>query len=167
MIHTQAKDAVTDQLKRSFAHNMDALCNNFRCLTCKPHFREFIDTHKFVNYWNIIDSQQRDVGMFKWSWELHNAVNKRLGKLIVDFDQAYDYYTNPNLGVCSNCSSVATERTGDDLPAVGFGALIQSKTNHSNGVSTDDQGEIELIDSDVLSIIDLYRNRGILPQNLR
>lgn len=104
-IHTDAVAAVTDALKAAFIVNINAKCDNFKCKKCQPHFRKFIDTHDFSNYWNIRDNKGRDIGFFKWTWELHNDVNGRLGKYRPTLEEAYDFYTNPEAGACFNCGS--------------------------------------------------------------
>ena len=54
-MHIDAKMATTDHLKDAFIVNTNAVCDNFRCKTCQPHFRKFIDTHPLRDYWNIKD----------------------------------------------------------------------------------------------------------------
>lgn len=104
-LHVDAIYATTDVLKNSFITNTNAKCDNFRCKTCQPHFRKFIDTHPFNEYWNIRDIKGRDVGFFKWTWELHNEVNKRLNKYQPTFDEAYEFWSNNDIGACFNCGS--------------------------------------------------------------
>lgn len=102
-IHTDASSAITDELKRSFIFNINVKCDHFKCKKCQPHFRHFIDSHDFKLYWSIFDSKSRDIGFFKWSWELHNQVNKVLGKLQPSLDIAYEFYITPNAGACFDC----------------------------------------------------------------
>lgn len=91
-------------LKESFVIMINNLCNNFKCMHCKPHFRKFIDDNPLERYFNVRDEKGRDVGIFKWTWEFHNAVNARLGKAQPSFEEAYNYYSNANVGVCYNCN---------------------------------------------------------------
>jgi hypothetical protein len=102
-MHIDAIAANTDQLKESFVVNINALCDNFKCKKCQPHFRKFIDTHNFKDYWNLKDNRERDIGFFKWTWELHNQVNKFLNKYQPSFDEAYNYYSDSEIGACFNC----------------------------------------------------------------
>jgi len=103
-IHTDAITATNDSLKSSFITNINALCDNFKCKKCQPHFRKFIDTHPLLNYWNIKDSFNRDIGFFQWSWELHNQVNKFLNKYQPSFAEAYSYFSDSEAGACFNCT---------------------------------------------------------------
>lgn len=104
-IHITAKHAVTDTLKEAFGVNINALCDNFKCMKCKPHFRKFIDTHPFKDYWNIRNAHGNDIGLFKWTWELHNQVNKFLNKYQPTLEEAYEYYSHADVGVCFDCGS--------------------------------------------------------------
>jgi hypothetical protein len=106
-IHIDAKSAVTDLLKQAFIVNINALCDNFKCKKCQPHFRKFIDTHPLKDYWNIKNSNGADIGFFKWSWELHNQVNKFLDKYQPTLEEAYAFYSDSEAGACFNCGADA------------------------------------------------------------
>lgn len=100
VIHMLSLNATTDITKESFILTINTLCNNFGCDSCKPHFRQFIDDHPFKNYWHIEYKKEGDYGFFKWSWELHNSVNKRLLKKHVSFEDALFKYKNY---ICKDC----------------------------------------------------------------
>lgn len=102
-MHVDAVDAVTDELKNAFILSVNRTCDRFKCKECRTHFRKYIDTHPFQNYWNIRDPKGRDVGFYKWTWELHNKVNERLGKPLVGLEESYIYYADSEVGVCHNC----------------------------------------------------------------
>jgi len=104
-IHIDAINAVTDPLKEAFVININAVCDNFKCKKCQPHFRKFIDTHSFEKYWNVLDSKGRDIGFFQWTWELHNQVNRFLKKYEPSFEEAYEFYSNSEAGACFNCGN--------------------------------------------------------------
>ncbi len=103
-MHVDALNATTDEHKRTFIVNINKSCDTFKCMKCKMHFRKFIDDHPFMYYWNLKDSKGRDVGFFKWTWELHNNVNKMLGKYQPSFDEAYDLYNDEN-AICTDCGN--------------------------------------------------------------
>ena len=102
-IHTDAVKAITDSLKITFEVNVNALCDNFKCKKCQPHFRKFIDTHPFINYWNIRDAMGHDIGFFQWTWEFHNKVNKFLSKYQPSLQEAYNFFSDSEVGACFNC----------------------------------------------------------------
>ena len=104
-MHTEAVSATTDDLKRAFIKNINVLCDNFKCKKCQGHFRKFIDTRPLEKYWNVRDVSGRDIGFFKWTWELHNQVNKFLGKYEPSLEESYGFYTNTDAGVCFDCGA--------------------------------------------------------------
>lgn len=133
-MHIEATKATTDPSKIAFVENINAVCDNFKCLKCKTHFRKFIDTHHFRSYWSIYDDHGKDIGFFQWTWELHNQVNKFLGKYQPTLAEAYAFYTNAEAGTCATCAP-APEKTEVTKP-LGFQSqpiikpIIQS--NQSN-----------------------------------
>ena len=104
ILHTMGVIAVTPAMKAAFDSNVNAICDSFRCLTCKPHFRLFIDTHDIKKYFSMYDAHGRDIGCFYWTWLLHNAVNARLGKYQPTFEEAYAFYSNFGSATCSTCA---------------------------------------------------------------
>lgn len=105
LIHTMAIKAVTEDLKRAFVVNINGLCDSMKCQKCKGHFRKFIDTYDLRKYWSIRDGKGRDIGLFKWTWELHNQVNKMLNKPQPSLDSAYAFYNDNNAGICVECGN--------------------------------------------------------------
>lgn len=97
MIHTIALN-ITDKDKKSFIIMMNILSENFICKTCIPHLKNFMEQHAFKNY-------EEEGGYFKWTWELHNDVNKRLNKPLITLDDAIKKYKNL---VCSNCEKTTS-----------------------------------------------------------
>lgn len=113
-IHMDAISTNTDQLKNSYIININTLCDNFKCKHCQTHFRKFIDSHDFKKYWNIYNSKGEDIGFFKWSWELHNNVNRFLKKYEPSFEEAYNFYFNPDIGICTTCNGNSTKNFDKD-----------------------------------------------------
>lgn len=99
VIHTLALHANTDVLKESFILTINTLCDHFGCDTCKQHFRKFINDYPLKTYW-YFKYNGEDLGFFKWSWDLHNVVNKALNKPQLSFDNALSKYKNY---ICKNC----------------------------------------------------------------
>lgn len=108
-IHTDSLLCNTFNLKYHFMARMNLLCDNFKCDECKIHFKKFIDTHPIQNYFNMLDPVlKKDIGMFKWTWEFHNDVNRRLEKYQPTFEEAYQFYSNQILSF--------TEKSPKDPP---------------------------------------------------
>jgi len=125
-MHIAAVRATSDILKEAFVVYINALCDNFKCKKCQPHFRKFIDTHAFKDYWNIKDSSGRDIGFFQWTWELHNQVNKFLKKYQPSLHEAYAFYSDSEAGVCFDCGSKADKKIATTPVAPGQVPLILS-----------------------------------------
>src|SRR5688572_20802270 len=97
VIHTLALN--TNGKKDYFEWMMNTLSDNFGCEICKPHIKKFImDTPPKNTIY-----KQEDIGYFKWTWELHNSVNKRLNKPVISLDEALSIYKNM---VCKNCNEI-------------------------------------------------------------
>lgn len=105
MIHQQAAFATTDLLKQAFIQNLQNLCDNFGCKNCQEHFQQYLSTHSFDGYMNMIDVKGRDIGMFEYTRLFHNQVNMRLGKPTYTFNEVYDFYAGTN-NTCTNCDKV-------------------------------------------------------------
>lgn len=98
VIHTLALNSN----KQTFESMMNTLSDHFGCETCKPHIKKFMENHSFRKYQNIFYKNE-DIGYFKWSWELHNEVNRRLNKPVMAFDETLMMYKNT---VCKNCNNI-------------------------------------------------------------
>lgn len=95
LLHTFALQATTIELKNNYKTTVNLLCHYFPCEQCKPDFEKFILTHPLINYNKVTD------GYFKWSWELHDMVNKKLNKPSITYEEALQLYKNNN---CQNCA---------------------------------------------------------------
>lgn len=135
LMHLNAVIATSSESKSEFRRQINHLQKNFKCLNCKEHFKKFIDTHPFKNYENIKNSQGKEIGYFKWTWELHDQVNKFLGKYRPSLDEAYKYYTESDNGVCISCSTSKVEKNNknDYLSFTGLPPIITvEKKTHNN-----------------------------------
>ena len=56
------------------------------------HAHDYLMEHPMEPYRDIKDDSGIPCGMFMWSWEFHNAVNERLGKKVIDYNDAYELY---------------------------------------------------------------------------
>lgn len=90
--------SLTEQ--KTFEKFMNSLRVKLLCDTCGKHLGEFMEEFPIKNYFG------RAHGCFRWSWKLHNDVNKRLGKPLVEYKDAYNYYMfiEKNRKVCLDCS---------------------------------------------------------------
>jgi Erv1 / Alr family len=119
LIHRQAILAVTDAKKAEFINYMTFLSKEFPCEKCRKHIVQFIGENPFYLFMSVSYGSHPDVGMFKFSHSLHNAVNVRLGKKTLDFATAYNLYRGENVTICtSGCSDEEkTPETPKSAPA--------------------------------------------------
>lgn len=123
-IHIGGVQATNDERKTAYVSHINALCDNFKCKKCQPHFRKFIDTHPFKDYWNIYDSHGRDIGFFKWGWEMHNQVNKFLKKFEPTLDEAYEFFSDKDAGACFTCGEAKPPGKTTDTPTIPTNEMV-------------------------------------------
>jgi hypothetical protein len=104
MLHLTAAHATTQPLKESFISNVSVLGENFPCENCRHHFAAYVKEHPLAQYVAI------DRGLFRWTWEFHESVNKRLGKQHVSFEDAWKQF--------NASSAICTEDCGDASPTL-------------------------------------------------
>lgn len=106
-IHLFAIVSITPELISSYMTYIQTLAESFKCNKCKKHFIYYITNNPMNKYANMTDSTGRNIGMFYWSWEFHNAVNKYLGKYQPTFEEAFNYFIEGNSGICTHCTEGA------------------------------------------------------------
>lgn len=95
-----------------FIKFVNGLQRSFSCANCKEHFGDYLKEKPPSKYKNIkirYHNKTLDLGMFLWSWEFHNAVNKRLGKPILSWESACQLFVDENFdGVeCSKSCQIS------------------------------------------------------------
>ena len=104
-IHLDAYEATDNKKINEFMDKMHLLAEKFPCKTCRAHINEYINTHPFKDLKHLKNKAGRKIGMFKWAWLFHNAVNTRLHKPLVDWETAWSMY-DEEIEICSkNCQS--------------------------------------------------------------
>ena len=74
--------------------------------------------------------------MFYWSWLFHNAVNSRIGKDYVDYNTAWDMYSDDEMSVCtSNCGKEPGTNIHSKVTPIGnfVGSLNNLSINSNRG----------------------------------
>lgn len=59
------------------------------CQECRNHALDYLSKNPVTKY-NALEE-----GYFRWGWEFHNTVNRRLGKVELTYDEAKMIYVNP------------------------------------------------------------------------
>lgn len=105
IIHLKAKLAIDNQTKKHFIDEMYFHYNNFPCANCRKHIQEYMDSHSFEPFYDMKNNTGTEIGMFKWSWMFHNAVNTRLQKPYLDWNTACEMYqiNETVFKPCTNC----------------------------------------------------------------
>jgi hypothetical protein len=98
-LHLLALAAITVSKIESFIDNFKLVISRLPCESCRDHANKYLLNNPIENY---ID---RDKGMFLYVWEFHNFVNERLNKPILDFESAYNMYSD-NTEVCKTVCGV-------------------------------------------------------------
>ena len=107
IIHLTARKAVDEPTKRAFLELMKSLAQKFPCEKCRTHINEYLAKNPIEHYWNGKNPSGEENGLFTWSWNFHNTVNTRLGKVYVDYDTAWNMYGD-GITICtSNCGDSA------------------------------------------------------------
>ena len=99
-LHVLGLDANTYAKKMQYIHTVELILSTTPCLEpCRKDILEYLQKNPLTRYWNIIENGE-DVGMFYWSIDCHNWVNRKLNKLEVPRDIAYQFYKYPEKFVC-------------------------------------------------------------------
>ena len=102
-LHSLALNSTTLELQRAYCHYVRVICDNIRCSTCRTHFREYIETHPPERHiGQDLDRNGYCKHLFRWSWKLHNSVNERTGKEILDFPLCYEFFGRKKIERCPN-----------------------------------------------------------------
>lgn len=112
VIHTLAFHAKTKEQKRNFEESMHVIQRGLKCEWCRQHCGEYLEKHPIKDYRNVRNKEGEDIGMFKWSWAFHNAVNTRLRKPTLDWETAYHLFSDSENALCTkDCGGGGGEET--------------------------------------------------------
>lgn len=102
-LHVYALDADTYEKIINFIYYVKLLLPKLPCDKCREHALQYLENNPIENYFYVKDNEGIRRGMFKWTWTFHNAVNTRLGKMVIDYDTAIDIYEDP--AICTDSCS--------------------------------------------------------------
>lgn len=95
MIHKAAAEAVNGDSKTFFLETLKFVLTNYPCENCKVHLENYIEKNSLQKYIN-----SGGVELLRYTWLLHNTVNKRLRKPQITFEKVKNYY----IGVTKPCN---------------------------------------------------------------
>ncbi len=110
-----------------FIKYLQTIIFNFPCEECQQHAINYIKTHPFEPYKDDY-FQGKYVGFFRWSWKFHNLVNKRLHKPMLNWNDAYRLYTNPQ--ICKSCKVKSSMVTFSSIPVIRMNSDINGNKLH-------------------------------------
>lgn len=157
-IHTLARNCVD---KKEFLNFLELVKATFPCVQCRAHFEEYYRTHPIGKYWTYyenIGGIKEDIGLYKWTWEFHNAVNQRLGKLLLTWDIAKDMYKKGSIiGICmENCDQ--GDRSVSKIPPLKYHISNSYNSNSYNSNSRDENKNRDEYKNSVNNSRDEYKN---------
>jgi len=94
MLHLICSEATTPEGKKHALYTIDLIKKKFFCAKCKKHFNEFCEKN------NPNAVLKDELGLFYWSVDAHNNVNKMNNKPIITHEQAHDLWFGVG-GMCS------------------------------------------------------------------
>ena len=100
VIHSSAHDAIDEKSITDFLAFIRKIVTILPCGDCRNHATEYVNTHNPNDFIDLVNESGKKIGMFKYTWMFHNAVNERLGKRIIDFETAYHMYSQDEDTVC-------------------------------------------------------------------
>lgn len=98
-IHIKGKYAIDEKSINEYIDYLYFILPKLPCDICKDHATDYIKNNPPEKYKNMKNKDGVNIGMFKWSWTFHNAVNSRLKNPIIDYYTAMNMYED--LGICT------------------------------------------------------------------
>ena len=97
-IHSIAAQAKTPEEKKFVIKQIKYLQEHFPCGDCKIHFGEYINKHPLENAINGSEES-----LFIWTFNFHNAVNFRLKKPQVTYEEAKSIFYKESIYCDAKC----------------------------------------------------------------
>lgn len=124
-IHSTAAWSDTSERISFFCEWIRNIREYLKCGECRGHMGKYLDAHP----------PEKAEDTFIWSWEFHNAVNRRLGKPEMEYNTAKKMYLQGEVRNCSKgCGPDPTETTsGSSLTkAINSEVEINNSTTPNN-----------------------------------
>ena len=103
VIHTQALEMATEPTE--FLILFRQLLLSLPCFQCTQHGLDYLTRFPPENFEQQDPETGLKVGLFIWTVNFHNAVNRRNRKPILTWKNALTIYLDPlDLGTCQECS---------------------------------------------------------------
>lgn len=86
VMHGTGARAITPARKQCFIELLTYYIEEFPCINCRTHLANYLQMNPISLFESATDASGREIGYAKWTWMLHNDVNRRLGKPFMDWD---------------------------------------------------------------------------------
>lgn len=83
---------------------IELIIDSLKCSKCKHHATEYNTNHPVRNCLDCKHTNHKgglERCVFDWTVQFHNAVNHRLGKVIISPDVAWSFYSDSGFEVCN------------------------------------------------------------------
>lgn len=104
MMHTIAAEARTREQQECAIRDIRNLQNKFPCGECKGHFGDYLQKHPPEEVLG-----KGEDSLFTWTVNFHNAVNYRLKKPQVSYEEAKSIFYDENVFCTAKCDTDDTE----------------------------------------------------------
>lgn len=94
-IHITAADATSSDKFKHFCSWIRNQIEYLPCDECTEHSKEYLKSNP----------PEKAPDAFFWSWEFHNAVNRKLGKPEMEYNTAKHIYLERGMKNCDQCGS--------------------------------------------------------------
>ena len=98
-LHIDAAWADTPEKKKCVIEQIKNLQDKFPCSDCKIHFGNYIATHPLESTIN-----GNSESLFLWTFNFHNAVNYRLKKSQISYDDAKKIFYDNSIFCAADCN---------------------------------------------------------------
>jgi len=131
--HSLAAEAKNDLEKKEVIKHIRMLHHKFPCSDCKGHFGEYLEKHPPEE---TLGKNQSEDSLFLWTVNFHNAVNYRLKKPQVSYEEAKSIFMQNDIFCSAKCDE------DEDYPP-----KVSKKISKSSGKGT------KLVPSDITSVL--------------
>jgi hypothetical protein len=100
-LHLEGYHAKTPTQIQNFIGFITRITSNFKCLNCRKHAMKYIADHPFEPYMNMTLPSGEQIGMFRYVFDFHNTVNRKIGKPEFNFDDVYKMFSDQDGAVCT------------------------------------------------------------------
>lgn len=132
-IHILSMNIETPEQEKDFIRQFKILIDSFGCEHCTNHANNYIKQNPIERYVGKKMPSGKLIGMFEYTWIFHNNVNSRTGRKLIDWETAYNMYSNPGSMVCSRgCGDDHKVEDSVSNVSVGGGVSIGNMSGMSN-----------------------------------